>query len=138
MMELKTRKNARSVQAFLNAIDDPEHRRDSKAIARLMGEVTGARPSMWGDSIVGFGDYHYRYASGREGDWFVAGFAPRKAGLTVYLMCDLSSFGPLLAKLGRHKAGKGCLHIRRLEDVSVDILREMIGETARKATGLRR
>ena len=130
MAELKTKKNSRSVQAFLNAVEDSGRRRDCKTIAKLMRDVTGERPSMWGDSIVGFGAYHYKYASGREGDWFVTGFAPRKGSLSLYLTCDLSQMRPILGRLGKHKTGKGCLYIKRLEDIDQDVLRELIEKTA--------
>lgn len=129
MAELKTKKNTASVQAFLNAVEDPERRKDLKAIAKLMREVTGERPAMWGDSIVGFGTYHYKYASGREGDWFVAGFAPRKNSLSLYLTCDLSTLGPILKRLGTHKTGRGCLYIKRLSDVDESVLRELVETT---------
>ena len=130
MAELKTKKNRGSVQAFLNAVEDPERRKDSKAVAKLMREVTGERPVMWGDSIVGFGSYHYKYASGREGDWFVAGFSPRKNSLSLYLTCDLSTLQPILKRLGTHKTGKGCLYIKRLSDVDEGVLRELVETTS--------
>ena len=130
MAELKTKKNSGSVQAFLNAVEDPARRKDAKAIAKLMREVTGERPVMWGDSIVGFGSYHYKYASGREGDWFVAGFSPRKNSLSLYLTCDLSTLQPILKRLGTHKTGKGCLYIKRLSDVDEGVLRELVETTS--------
>lgn len=133
MAELKTKKNSQSVQAFLNGVEDPEQRRDSKRLASIMREVTGERPSMWGDSIVGFGSYHYKYASGREGDWFVTGFAPRKNSFSLYLMCDLSSMQSVLKRLGKHKTGVGCLYIKKLSDVDEGVLRELIEGTAQAA-----
>ena len=130
MAELKTKKNDRSVQVFLNAVEDPKQRKDCKRLSKLMREVTGARPSMWGDSIVGFGSYHYKYASGREGDWPVAGFSPRKNSLSLYLTCDLSTVQSILKRLGTHKTGVGCLYIKRLSDVNEDVLRELIETTS--------
>ena len=94
-----------------------------------MKEVTGSRPKMWGDSIVGFGSCHYKYASGREGDWFVAGFSPRKANLTLYIMAGFSRYKELLAKLGRHKTGKSCLYIKRLADIDLAILRQLVEDS---------
>lgn len=96
----------------------------------MMREIVGEPGSMWGDSIVGFGSYHYKYASDREGDWFVTDFAPRKGTLTLYLMCDLSKARSILRRLGKHKTGKGCLHIKKLEDVDSSVLRELIEHTA--------
>lgn len=133
MAELKTKRNSQSVHAFLNAVGDPQQRRDAKKLAKLMGEIVGERPSMWGGSIVGFGSCHYKYASGREGDWFVAGFSPRKASLSLYLLCDLSRVRPILKRLGKHKAGKGCLYVKRLSDIDEDVLRELISQTVTAA-----
>jgi hypothetical protein len=123
---LKTQPNDADVDAFIAAIDDPRKRKDSEAICRLMSEETGEPPRMWGTSIVGFGRYHYAYASGREGDWMALGFAPRKANLTLYLMDGFSGYGELLARLGKHSTGASCLHIKRLGDVDVDVLRELV------------
>lgn len=96
MAELKTKPNQASVKQFIDAIADETKRRDSRALLKMMKDITGAGPKMWGESIVGFGNYHYRYASGREGDWFITGFSPRKQAMTVYLMCDVSVHQPLL------------------------------------------
>ena len=114
------------VEDFLEDIDDPGKREDSKAISVMMEELTGARPKMWGESIVGFGDYHYKYASGREGDWFLVGFSPRKQNLTLYIMGYLEFYADILEKLGKHKHGKGCLYIKRLKDIDVEVLRMLI------------
>ncbi len=92
----------------------------------LMKRVTGEEPVMWGDSIVGFGSYHYRYASGREGDWPLAGFSPRKRALTVYIMSGFAKHDQLLSRLGKHATGKSCLYINRLEDVDMEVLRELV------------
>jgi hypothetical protein len=126
MTELKTQKNDASVEAFLNRIEDEKKRQDSYTILELMKEVTGADPVMWGTSIIGFGTYHYKYASGREGDWMVAGFSPRKQNLTVYLTSGVAQHSELLEKLGKFTTGKGCLYIKKLEHVNQDVLRELV------------
>jgi hypothetical protein len=122
MAELKTKKTKASVSAFLKQIDDTQKRKDCKTVAKIMKEATGASPKMWGPSIVGFGDSHYKYESGREGDWFLTGFSPRKQNLTLYIMNGLAKHGTLLKKLGKHKTGKSCLYINRLEDVDLMLL----------------
>jgi len=91
-----------------------------------MKEVTGKEPEMWGDSIIGFGSYHYKYASGREGDWFVTGFSPRKQNLTLYIMGGFDNYDVLLGKLGKHKTGKSCLYINKLDDVDMDVLKTLV------------
>jgi hypothetical protein len=126
MAQLKTRPGEGSVRDFLAAITDPQRRRDCQTIARIMQKATGARPRLWGDSIVGFGGYHYKYASGREGDWFLTGFSPRRRELSLYLTSGLDGFGKLLARLGRHKIGKGCLYLKCLEDIRLPVLEELI------------
>ena len=126
MAELKTKPNRADVGKFIDSIADAGKRRDSRALLAMMQEITGAKPRMWGASIVGFGTYHYRYASGREGDWFVTGFSPRKQALTVYLMCDVSTQQPLLDKLGKYKIGKSCLYIKKLADIDETVLRQLI------------
>ena len=129
MAEAKTQKNRASVTKFLNAIEDPQRRKDAKAVHKLMREITGERPSMWGDSIVGFGSYRYEYASGRSGEWFLSGFSPRKRELTLYVMAGFRRYATLMKKLGKHRNGKSCLYIKRLEDVDQDVLRELITES---------
>jgi hypothetical protein len=132
MAELKTKKTKDSVPAFLTKIEDPEARKDCKTLVGLMEAATGAKAKMWGSSIVGFGDYHYKSpATGREGDWFVMGFAPRKGALTLYLMSGIHSHEALLRKLGKHKTGKGCLYVKRLGDVDGAVLKKLIRESAR-------
>jgi hypothetical protein len=126
---MKTKPTRASVSAFLDSITDDSRRRDCKALARIMTEVTGASPKMWGPSIVGFGDYHYRYESGREGDWFLAGFSPRARELTVYIMAGLDRQPALMKKLGRFKAGRSCLYIKRLDDIDVGVLTELVRES---------
>ncbi len=126
MSDLKTQKTKASVSAFLNAIEDDQQRKDAKAIAKIMKEVTGTVPAMWGSSIVGFGSYHYKGASGREGDWFLTGFSPRKQNMSLYIMDGFKGRGTLLKKLGKHRLGKSCLYIKRLADVEVDVLRQLV------------
>lgn len=125
--ENKTQPTEVSVSDFLASIDDEQKRADSQVVAQLMEAATGEPPKMWGPSIVGYGTYHYVYASGREGDWMLTGFSPRKTALTVYLMAGVERQTELLAKLGKYKTGKSCLYIKRLSDINLDVLREMIG-----------
>jgi hypothetical protein len=126
MAELKTKRNKGDVEAFLNNVSDEKKRQDSFTVLELMKQVTGKEPEMWGDSIVGFGSYHYKYASGREGDWFVTGFSPRKQNLTLYIMSGFDEHERLLGKLGKHSTGKSCLYIKKIEDVDVDVLTELV------------
>lgn len=127
MAELKTQRTKASVAKFIAGIKDEESRRDCRVLLKMMREVTGERPAMWGTSIVGFGDYEYRYASGRGARWFLAGFSPRKQNLTVYLMAGPKRFGPLLKRLGKFKvSGGSCLYIKRLSDVDLDVLRKLV------------
>lgn len=126
MAELKTRPTAQDVETFLACVADERQRGDSRTLVGLMRRVTGAEPVMWGPTIVGFGRYRYRYASGREGDWFVVGFAPRKSDLSIYIMAGFSQYPELLARLGRHKTGKACLYVKRLADVDPVVLEELI------------
>ena len=132
MAELKTKPSDLSVEGFLNSIDDEARRRDALSLLDIMQQVTGTKPKMWGNSIVGFGKRHYRYASGREGDWFLVGFSPRKANLTLYLSYADIQNEALRQKLGKHKTGKGCLYIKQLADVDLSILREIIGQSVKK------
>lgn len=113
------------VQAYIDAIEPESKRSDSATILQLMQEITGEEPTMWG-SIVGFGSYHYVYESGREGDWFLSGFAARKKALTLYIVAGLERYEALLSRLGKHKTGKSCLYIKKLEDVDMDVLRDLI------------
>ena len=126
MSELKTQANDGDVEAFLNAA--PENRRaDGLALLKLFSDITGEQPKMWGTSIVGFGQYHYKSERSRqEGDWMLTGFSPRKAALTLYLMLGHADYSALLAKLGKHKKGGGCLYINKLTDVDPAVLRELI------------
>lgn len=130
MAELKTKRTNASVTAFLKRVRDDARRRDCLAVGRIMKQATRAAPKMWGTSIVGFGTYHYKYASGRQADWFLTGFAPRKQNLTLYLM-TAARYKPLLAKLGKYKLAGGCLHIKRLDDVNLTVLRQLVSKSVR-------
>lgn len=130
MAELKTQPTDGDVEAFVDSIADEAMRADCRALLDLMREATGERPVLWGTSIVGFGDVHYRYASGREGDWFAVGFAPRKRSLTVYVMDGVDAHADQLSRLGRHTVGKGCIYLRRLSDVDTGVLREIVASAA--------
>lgn len=133
MAELKTRKTESSVDAFLEGIADPKQREDAKRVSRLMEEVTGDRPAMWGESMVGFGKYCYAYASGRTGEWFLAGFAPRKGNLTLYIMPGWEYYADFLQRLGKHKIGKSCLYIKKLDDIDWATLEALIREAVSRA-----
>ena len=126
MPELKTKKTNASVTAYLNAIEDKQKRADCKTIAKIMRDVTGSRPRMWGDSIVGYDSYDYKYASGHEGTWPICGFSPRAQNISVYIMAGFSGFDKLMKKLGKHKTGRSCLYIRKLEDVDQRVLKDLI------------
>jgi hypothetical protein len=126
MAELKTKPTNESVKDFLNRIPEAERREDCFAVAKMMEEITGEKPKMWGPSIVGFGGYHYKYASGREGDWPMAAFSPRKKDLTVYLMMGFEKRAELMEKLGKHNHSKSCLYIKRLSDIHVPTLKKLI------------
>ncbi len=124
--ENKTKPGKASVTEFINRIDDKQKRSDVKRIAAMMREATGSRAKMWGSSIIGFGSYHYKYASGREGDFMVTGLSPRKQAVTVYIMPGFGQFQPLMQKLGKYKTGKSCLYIKRLSDVDEKVLQRLI------------
>lgn len=127
MAELKTTRNDGDVDDFLDSIENPTRRRDAIRMRDLMTEITGERPEMWGDSIVGFGPYVYRPKSGgSEHEWFKVGFSPRKASLTLYIMDGFSEYQSLLDDLGRHSTGKSCLYIKDLDNVDLPTLREIV------------
>ncbi len=129
MADNKTRPTGASVTAFMAAISDRAMRADAKKVAAMMRRATGKRARMWGPSIVGYGSYHYRYASGGEGDFMITGFSPRKRALTVYIMPGFSRFDTLMSKLGKYRTGKSCLYIRRLTDVDETVLEQIIEES---------
>jgi hypothetical protein len=129
MAELKTKATTASVSDFLAAIEDDERRQDCLTVAKIMKKATGAEPRLWGASIVGFGDHHYKYESGRELDWFLTGFSPRKRDLTLYIMPGFTRYDDLMAKLGKHKTGKSCLYIKRLADVDLAVLQTLVEDS---------
>jgi len=126
MAELKTKKNNASVTAFLNKVKNKQRREDCFEVLELMKEITNEEPKMWGASIVGFGSYHYVYASGREGDWMVTGFSPRAQSLTLYIMAGFDRYEELMGKLGKFKTGKSCLYLSKLEDIDKSVLKKLI------------
>jgi len=126
MAENKTKPTKVSVTAFIKSIEDEQMRRDARKMAAMMREATGSRARMWGANIVGFGEYHYKYESGREGDFMIAGFSPRKQALTLYVIPGFKHFESLMSKLGKYKTGKSCLYIRRLSDVDEKVLKRLI------------
>ena len=132
MTENKTKQTEVSVIEFLDAVTDPVKRADSDRLIEIMSSVTGEPPKMWGPSIVGFGTYHYKYESGREGDMPITGFSPRKAAISLYLTCDWRDSGDVLGRLGKHKLGVSCLYIKRLSDVDETVLIELIERSAKR------
>jgi len=126
MAELKTKKTALSVEAFIKKIPDAQKQKDAFTIVDMMEKATKAKAKIWGTAIIGFGDRHLKYESGRELDWFVMGMSPRKQNLTLYIFGAVENQQDLLKKLGKHKTGKGCLYINKLEDVDIKVLKEII------------
>ena len=138
MAELKTVPTKLSVDRFLKGIKDEQKREDCYQILNIMEKATKSKAKMWGTSIVGFGDLHYVYESGREGDWFITGFSPRKQNLTLYVMGGFHQFEDLMKKLGRHSTGKGCLYINRMEDVDTRVLKEIITKSVKAAENIKK
>ncbi len=126
MSDMKTVPTDSDVEKFLAAIENDQRRKDSLEILEIMKDITGEKAVMWGPSIVGFGEYHYKYDSGREGDMFISGFSPRKQSLTVYVMPGFDRFEELMSKIGKHKTGKSCLYLKKLDDIDRSVLRELI------------
>ncbi len=137
MAEPKTKETKASVSKFLNAIPDKTRRDDCFAVADIMQAVTKEEPKMWGPSIVGFGQYHYKGKSGREGEWPIIGFSPRKGDLTLYIMAGFDEFPDLMKRLGKYKTGKSCLYIKKLADIDRKVLRELVKKSV-KAMASRR
>ena len=131
MAELKTKQTEQSVDKFLKTVEDETRRKDCLAVAKLMEGVTGLKPKMWGPSIVGFGSYHYKYASGQEGDWPITAFSPRKQNLTLYIMPGFDRYDELMRKLGKHSTGKSCLYIKRLDDIHLPTLKKLVSESVK-------
>lgn len=132
MAENKTKQTKASVDKFITTINDESMREDCNTIIKLMKSVTKEEPKMWGPSIIGFGTYHYKYASGREGDMCITGFSPRKQNLTIYLMLGFEKQKVLLKDLGRYKTSKSCLYIKSLKDVDIKVLKEMINSSVKE------
>ena len=131
-VEIKTKVNDASVEGFLNTVIDVQKREDCFEILKLMEQVTKEKPKMWGPSIVGFGSYHYKGASGREGDWMLTGFSPRKGNLTIYIMGGFDRERERLEKLGKHKISNGgCLYINKLDDVKINVLKEIVADSVK-------
>ncbi|MDX2139983.1 MAG: DUF1801 domain-containing protein [Chloroflexota bacterium] len=126
MAELKTKQTETSVDIFLQSVEDEKKRADCLRIMELMREVTGHEPKMWGETMIGFGSYHYKYASGHEGDAMLTGFSPRKQNITLYITAGFEQYADLTSKLGKHKTGKVCLYINKLADVDETVLRELV------------
>ncbi|MHA7872439.1 MAG: DUF1801 domain-containing protein [Hyphococcus sp.] len=123
---LKTKPTAASVSAFISAVENETRRRDAKTILAMMKTLTGEKPRLWGPSIIGFGQYHYQYESGREGDMFAVGFSPRKANTVLYVLGSLKDNDPLLSRLGKYKRGRACLYINTLDEIDLDVLERII------------
>ena len=131
MTELKTKPNDQDVEAFLNRVEDEDKRQACFTVMKIMEDVTGAEARMWGDSIIGFGTYRYKYASGREGEWMLTGFSPRKRNLTLYIMSGFDDYDQLLGELGKYTTGKSCLYIKKIEDVDLDVLRQLVDQSVK-------
>lgn len=131
MAELKTRPSKASVSAFINSIDDKQKRADARQVASMMRRATGSRARMWGDSIVGYGSYKYTNTKGKDLEWMLTGFSPRKQALTVYVMPGFSGYDSLMSRLGTYKTGKSCLYIKRLSDINEKVLEQLIGRSVR-------
>ena len=129
MAAVKTQRNTADVRAYLDSVAHKTRREDAFVLLDLMRQVTGEPAEMWGGSIVGFGSYRYKYDSGREGEWMLTGFAPRKASMTLYIMPGFDDYDGLLSRLGKHKIGKSCLYINKLADVDLAVLRQLIAES---------
>lgn len=126
MAENKTAANDKDVSEFIAAIEDKNKRSDADQLLLIMEEISGEKARMWGDSIIGFGDYHYKYDSGREGDMFVVGFSPRKQAMSLYLMAGFTKHPEIMARLGKYKTGKSCLYVKSLKDINEEALRSLI------------
>ena len=129
MAELKTKPTEESPSNFLKGIEDDQKRQDCLELLSLMEDITGKKPKMWGTSIVGFGNYHYKYASGREGDYFITGFSPRKQNLTIYIMPGFTRYESVMSKLGKFKTGKSCLYIKKLDDIDRGLLKVLVSQS---------
>ena len=129
MADNKTKPTGESVNAFLDSVENEQRRKDAYQVLEMMREITGEEPKMWGPSMIGFGTYHYKYATGREGDAFIVGFSPRKAALTLYVLMEFDGYEALMSRLGKYTTSKACLYVKRLSDLDQDVLRELITQT---------
>lgn len=129
--DMKTVATKASVTQFIAAVENEDRKKDAKKLLTIMKKVTGEKPVMWGSSMIGFGSYHYKYESGREGDFMNVGFSPRKANLVLYVLGSLDDYDPLLKKLGKHKRGRACLYLNRLDDVDQAVLEKIIDNSYR-------
>jgi len=132
MADIKTQPTTLSVAAFIDSLTDPARRADANALVKLMRSAAGEAPKMWGPSIIGFGSYHYKYDSGREGDMPIVAFSPRKAATVLYSLTGSSASAALLPKLGKHTTGKGCLYIKKLADVDQAVLQALVANAIRE------
>lgn len=131
MAENKTKKTETSVEDFINAVDNEQKRKDSLELLKMMKKITGSEPRLWGSSLVGFGTYHYKYASGREGDFFITGFSPRKTALTVYIMPGFEPYPELMEQLGPYKTGKSCLYLKNLDVIDRKVLEKLVRQSVK-------
>ncbi|MEX0648801.1 MAG: DUF1801 domain-containing protein [Balneolaceae bacterium] len=129
MADMKTKPNEKDVVAFLDEVEDEQRRADCFELLKLFTEVTKEPPKMWGPSMIGFGSYHYKYASGREGDWFLTGFSPRKQNLTIYITAGFKQYDEIMEKLGKYKTGSSCLYVKKLSDVNRNLLKKLVKES---------
>ena len=129
MAENKTKATDASVSDFINKVENDQKREDAKSLIKLFEKITGEKAKLWGPSIIGFGQYHYKYESGREGDFMLAGFSPRKTALTLYIMAGFKRYGEYLGQLGKFKTGKSCLYIKKLDDVDIEVLEAMVRDS---------
>ncbi len=126
MAEPKTKRNTASVDDFIATVADEQKRADSKALVSMMSEISGCKAEMWGGSIIGFGRYNYKYKSGREGEWMLCGFSPRKQTMTIYVMGSSKEIEEMISRVGKHKRSKGCLYFKKLDDLDVEVLKQVI------------
>ncbi len=126
MADLKTKQNDASVTDFLDQVENEQRQTDCRELLKMFSEVTGEPAKMWGENMVGFGKYHYKYKSGHEGDWFLTGFSPRKQNLTIYIMTGFEKYNDILEDLGKYKTSSSCLYVKKLEDINREVLSKLI------------
>ncbi|MBD3298968.1 MAG: DUF1801 domain-containing protein [candidate division Zixibacteria bacterium] len=131
MARARTKGDAGGVQDVLDRIADEQQREDAQVLLKMMKSVTRKEPVLWGPGMIGFGSYHYKYDSGREGDWFLTGFSPRKNNLSIYIMAGFDRYPELMDKLGKYKTGKSCLYVKRLDDIDLKILKQLVTQSVR-------